>query len=153
MSKIIKLKNCPFCGNEVSIEVFPDYYRPYFLWAGHCSKCGARSSLEATPEKAAHKWNMRSCELANEYLNNRPISIGETVYCSDSPTGFWHLFTICKKDTPIKGKIISINMGANGLTFKVKFENGRTMKFDSADIEDSVFFDECDAQKVLKNDK
>lgn len=150
MSKLIKLKNCPFCGNEVSVEVFPDYYRPYFLWAGYCSKCGARSSLEATPEKAARKWNMRSCESTNEYLNNRPISIGETVYCSASPTRFWRLFTIGKKDTTLKGKIISINMDTNGLTFNVKFENGRTMKFDSSDIGDSAFFDEWDAQKALK---
>ena len=44
-------------------------------------------------------------------------------------------------------------MGADGLTFKVKFENGRTMKFDSADIGDSAFFDECDVQKGLKKDK
>lgn len=148
MSKLIKLKNCPFCGNEVSIEVFPDYYRPYFLWAGHCSKCGARSSLEATPEKAAQKWNMRSCKLTNEYLNNRPMSIGETVYCSAPPTGFWRLFTIGKKDTTLKGKIISINISdVDGLVFKVKFENGRTMKFDSTDIGDTAFFDEWDAKK------
>ena len=57
----ITLKACPFCGGEeinISQKEHPRLWdqKAYFLW---CDKCGARTDIYDTEEKAILKWQRR----------------------------------------------------------------------------------------------
>lgn len=60
-----KLKPCPFCGGEASVEVgeevhsFESMY-PYKLFMAECRICGASTMLFETEEKARDAWNERT---------------------------------------------------------------------------------------------
>lgn len=58
----VKLKPCPFCGcEEINIreKEHPSLYdkKAYYLW---CDKCGGRTDIYDTKEKAIRKWNGRA---------------------------------------------------------------------------------------------
>ena len=56
----IKLKPCPFCGNE-KIAILTDSENPYFLacCSAYVNGCGATGGEGRTVQEAADKWNKR----------------------------------------------------------------------------------------------
>ena len=65
----IKLKPCPFCGNEAEIYEPKSYINGYYYTHGYCIRCSVcklqfgydedyKGSFK-TPEDAAEAWNTR----------------------------------------------------------------------------------------------
>ena len=63
----MKLKLCPFCGNEASLEEkITVYYSDYWV---ECYQCGIATRREENAEKAIEYWNNRSTKQIIELLD------------------------------------------------------------------------------------
>jgi len=61
MSKPVKLKRCPYCGQEAhTIEISPSTYTVMCDDDVDEFRCGGRGGVAASAQKAAEKWNRRA---------------------------------------------------------------------------------------------
>ena len=69
----IKLKPCPFCGAQVSIDDISTRYESYYMVQCENKKCNAAACFgdeSETQEGAARAWNRRCSETTvNQYGN------------------------------------------------------------------------------------
>ena len=58
-----KLKPCPFCGGEASIEIYESSYREYSVGCTKCPAC--LEEYYCTEHEAEKQWNRRVNDAAD----------------------------------------------------------------------------------------
>ncbi len=56
---MIKLKPCPFCGNDKISKCFLGYPNKKYIYYDECNECRSSTAAFDTPQKADKQWNTR----------------------------------------------------------------------------------------------
>lgn len=71
----IKLKPCPFCGDEEHITIQEKEVGGFDFFSVKCDKCGVRTYAFAYSYSAIESWNRRACDRKMREALERIVSL------------------------------------------------------------------------------